>query len=92
MVWCIDHGVSITRANVKLEYEYDGVVYHYHPDFLVRKSQLIEIKGFADAKAKAKAQRYPEIEIITRGTIEPYIEYVQKKIGQKDLTVLYERG
>lgn len=45
-VWLyhIDHNIPITRLPVKLEYEYEGKIHYYFPDFSIQ-GVLVEIKG-----------------------------------------------
>lgn len=90
VVWNIDHSIPIERNKKSLHYSFEERILRYYPDFIVEGSRLIEIKGYMDAKAKIKAATYPEIEIITYGSIEKYLDYAKQKANSSDLTVLYE--
>ena len=89
VAWCIDHNKSISRNKQYYEYLYQGERHKFFPDFLV-DGQLVEIKAYISEQAQAKLAQCPEqIELITYGTIEPYLEYAQQKCGSPDITRLY---
>lgn len=44
-IYCIDNDIPIEREPFSIEYEYNGHVHSYYPDFLVNNELLIEIKG-----------------------------------------------
>jgi len=89
VVWCIDHKKDIKRNTRYFMYSYNTEVHKYFPDFVV-DGKLVEIKAYVNEQAKTKLQQCSEpIDLITYGTIEPYLEYARQKCGSSDLTQLY---
>lgn len=46
--WMISEGYSIKRCNIVLDYEFEGQIRHYFPDFIIEKENqtfLIEVKS-----------------------------------------------
>lgn len=43
-IYCKDHNIKIIREPIRLEFEFNGKKYGYHPDFLI-DGQLVELKG-----------------------------------------------
>lgn len=60
-IYAKDHGMSIIREPLKLEYIYDSKLHYYIPDFLIN-GRLIEIKGL----------QFFEDKDITKKMINPY--------------------
>lgn len=44
-IYCIDNNIQIIREPFTIEYEYNGHIHSYYPDFLINNELLIEIKG-----------------------------------------------
>ncbi len=88
VIYHIDHNISIKRCEEKLEYEMNGRVRKYLPDFVVG-NKIIEIKGWRDESSIIKEKNFPNILIIDKMSIIPYLEYVTNKYG-KNFIRLYE--
>ena len=88
VIYHLDHNIPFKRCELELEYEYEGETHKYNPDFVI-DNKIIEIKGYADKKAKAKAAKYPDIIVLDENKIKPYIDYAKKTYG-RDFTYLYE--
>lgn len=88
VVYNIDHNINIKRCTEYRTYEYKGKIHKYVPDFVVDET-LVEIKGFRTEQWEAKLKHNPDIKVIYKPDIKPYIEYVVSKYGY-DYTNLYD--
>lgn len=91
MIYCLEHSIKIERNKRRFSYTYGGKERSYFPDFfLPDECAYVEVKGYYDAKTKAKEAQFPEKLIMMRkAEMEPIIEYVLRKYG-KDYTSLYD--
>jgi predicted nucleic acid-binding Zn ribbon protein len=89
LVWHLDHNIPIERSNNVYQYIYNGNNRFYIPDFVVN-GQEIEIKGFMSNRAKAKLDQNPQVLLIDRHGIVPFINYVKSTYKIKDLRQLYD--
>lgn len=89
VIYHIDHNIPIKRCEEKLQYEMNGKIRKYLPDFVVN-DKIVEIKGWKDESALIKEQCFPEITIIDKNGIIPYIEYVVNKYGSNFIN-LYDK-
>lgn len=89
VIYCLDHNVNIERNKQLFDYEYNGEVHKYLPDFVV-EGQLVEVKGWKDQKWKAKEKKFNNIKIIDKNEIQKYIDYVKQKYNCKDLADMYD--
>lgn len=92
VVYCIDHNIKIERNKTYFEYEYNGDIHKYLPDFVVDE-KLIEIKGWKDSKWKIKENKFKDkIKIIDKNEIGKYIDYVIQTYNCKNLFELYDNN
>lgn len=77
-----EHHINIARYNGYRTYFYNGKQYKYYPDFVVG-NKIIEIKGYINDRVLAKQQFNPDIEIIGKNDITPYIQYAILNYGEK---------
>lgn len=52
------------------------------PDFEIN-GKIYEIKGYENEKAKIKHKMFPNIEYINKDKIQPILNYVIEKYGEK---------
>lgn len=93
VIYCLDNGIWIKRSSRTFEYEFNGTVHKYHPDFEYRDGRMIEIKGYTSPQWEAKLSQLPEwtdIEVIDKDGISMYVEYARSKFGV-DFTTAYEK-
>jgi hypothetical protein len=89
LIWNLDHGIDITRACVIYSYSYKGKISSYIPDFVV-EGQEVEIKGFMSARAQAKLEQNPQVFVVDKVAIQPFIRYVKQTYRVKDLRDMYD--
>lgn len=90
VVYYLDHNLLIKRCKKEFTYIYENIKHIYIPDFETDEG-IIEIKGRKDKKALEKEKQFPEIKIIDKKLIIPYINYVTNKYGNNFWEVLYEK-
>lgn len=88
LLYCFDNNISVERNNKYFEYEFEGKIYKFYPDFIV-DGNLVEIKGFYTPKNKVKLEKFPNVLFIDRKLIQPYLKYAIEHYG-KNFTNLYE--
>ena len=80
-IYCKEHNIPIERNTKRYPYIFEGKEHTYLPDYIV-DGKLVEIKGYVNAAALAKAAAVPEgIQILTIKELEPMMEYVDKTYG-----------
>ena len=91
VVYSLEHGVQFKRNTVGFEYEFQGKVHKYYPDFILEKDGFyVEVKGYQREQWISKKEQFPhKLQIIGKKEIVTYIDYVTKKYG-KDFIKLYE--
>lgn len=89
LVYHIEHKLNIKRCTRRLSYIFEGNTHIYTPDFETDFG-IIEIKGRKDKKAIVKQQNFPEIKVIDKYEIGPYLKYVKDKYGEEFWKTLYD--
>ena len=84
-----DHNIEVERNLTPYEYVFEGKTYKFYPDFIVN-GELVEIKGFFDAKNIAKKEQVKNVIFIGTEEMKPILKYVIQKYGN-DFTSLYSR-
>lgn len=84
-IYAKDHSEEIEREPCQFEYEYNGAMHTYIPDFRY-KGKLLEIKGdhYKDDKTKAKllVAKENDIQILYQKDVQPYLDYMKQKEGR----------
>lgn len=86
----IENNLNIRRCPLKLKYIFDNTEHIYIPDFETDEG-IIEIKGRKDKKALEKEKQFPNIKVIDKDGIKPYLDYVITKYGNEFWKILYEK-
>ena len=91
VLFCIDHNINFIRNNKYFEYEFEGKVHNYFPDFYLPDSDTyVEVKGYYDKRSKAKFEQFKgTLQLLTLKEMKPILEYVENKYG-KDFINLYD--
>ena len=92
VIYNLEHGIKFKRNKMYFEYNWQGKIKKYYPDFKDDTNTLFEIKGYFTEQTKAKLQAVPseiKIKVIGKKEIQPYLNYVVNKYG-KDFIYLYE--
>lgn len=90
LIYCLDHNIDIVRCKEIRSYTYEGKTYKYYPDFVVN-GQIIEIKGYLTKRWEAKRKYNPDVKVLYKNDILPYIQYVHDKYTNV-LTELYDES
>lgn len=89
VVFHIENNLNIKRCSLRLKYFFDNNEHIYIPDFETDEG-IIEIKGRKNKKALEKEKQFPNIKVIDKDGIKPYLDYVINKYGNEFWKILYE--
>lgn len=89
VIYHFDHDLFIKRCNEFREYEYEGRVYKYYPDFITDEG-IYEIKGYNDKKSESKHIQHPDIKMLYFDDIKFYLNYTIEKYG-RNFIKLYDK-
>lgn len=86
IVYHLDHGIEFIRPTEYFEYEFEGKIRKYYPDFyLINNNEYVEVKGFwsenTEAKINSVLDKGLKITVIGGNDITPYLEYYKTKAG-----------
>lgn len=89
-IYNIDHGIKFARNDQAFVYEYNGKKSRFFPDFRMDvDGSLVEIKGWLDAKAKAKVAAVKSLTVIGELEIRKYLKYAKEKFGEAFWEIAY---
>ena len=91
VLYSLDHQVNFIRNVDHFTYEFEDKQYNYFPDFYLPDSDTyIEIKGYYDARSRAKAEQFSKkLLVYTKVEMQPILKYVCQTYGE-DFIKLYE--
>lgn len=90
VIFNLEHEIKFERNWQAFNYEFEGKICHYHPDFKMPDGSYVEIKGYMDKRSEAKIQQFQgSLTILQKNEIKQYLEYAISKYG-KDFIKLYE--
>lgn len=92
LIYQLDHNKKIERCKQSFNYEYQGKVHKYYPDFII-DGVYYEIKGIYRDADYAKIAQFPvdkTLVVIDKKSIYPFTRYCEKHYG-KNYTELYDR-
>jgi hypothetical protein len=92
VIYHIENNIPFERNKESFQYEYNGEIHLYYPDFRLKESnELVEIKGFytEQTHVKLKSVTNTKLTVIDKQKIQPYIDYVTDRYG-KNFVSLYE--
>jgi len=92
VIYNIDHGVSFKRCIRYYEYEYNGEICKYYPDFELEDGTIVEISGYMTGRkyAKLKSVKDRKIVNLTESDLKEIFEYVRSSYSYNRLEELYE--
>jgi hypothetical protein len=83
VIYCLDHNIVIERNTRYWEYQYDGKIRKYYPDFIVN-NKLVEIKNYKSAITDAKIKSVNEpIEVLYTDDLKSIFSYVSSTYNLK---------
>lgn len=92
IIYNLDNNILFSRCKRQYEYEYNGKMHVYHPDFELQNGTLIEIKGYhtdeVDAKLDSVTDR--KINILYEADLKYAFDWVKEHYTYKKLSDLYE--
>lgn len=91
VIYNLDHNIKFKRNIEGFPYNFNGRTYKFFPDFIIDSTkEYVEIKGYLDAKNKAKILSFPHVlNLIDKNSIKTYINYAIEKYGENFIN-LYE--
>lgn len=90
VIYNLEHGIKFERNRNGFEYEWEGKIRKYYPDFLLDDGTFIEIKGYEREQTFHKYNAIKNKLVILKKTdLKNILEYVIRKYG-KDFIKLYE--
>ena len=87
LLWALDNKLNISRCNKVFEYEFEGKMRKYYPDFEI-DGLIYEIKGYEDKYAKAKHLAFPNIIVLKYAEMKDKLEYVKNTYGKDFINML----
>ena len=87
VIYHIDHEIPFARNTKKYQYEWEGKIKNYIPDFICN-GELIEIKGYVNEQTKAKIKSIDNLKVLFKKDLKKEFDYVESTYG-KNFTELY---
>ena len=88
LVYYMDHNLYIERCKEKRQYVWNNKQHTYYPDFITDDG-IIEIKGYSTDQWKSKEEQNPDVKVLYKNEIKPYLDYVINTYGT-DFIKLYD--
>lgn len=88
LVYHLDHNLYIERCKEKRQYVWNNKQHTYYPDFITDNG-IIEIKGYSTDQWKSKEEQNPDVKVLYKNEIKPYLDYVTNTYGT-DFIKLYD--
>jgi hypothetical protein len=88
IIYQLEHNKPFERNKVRYEYEWNGKIKEYIPDF-IQNNDIIEIKGYLTEQTKVKLKSVRNLKVLFRRDLNKEFEYVETKYG-KNFIELYE--
>ena len=88
LVYHLDHNLYIERCKEKRQYVWNNKQHTYYPDFITDDG-IIEIKGYSTDQWKSKEEQNPDVKVLYKNEIKPYLNYVTNTYGT-DFIKLYD--
>lgn len=93
LIYHLDMGSDVRRCDEYFEYEYEGIIHKYYPDFIIENTYY-EIKGIYRPEDPFKIAQFPKdknLLVVDRTSISAYINHCKQHYG-KMYTTLYDRN
>lgn len=93
VLYSLDNKVLFKRNKQGFEYEFDGNIRKYYPDFILSDGSFVEIKGWNSDRWQAKLNAFPKdkkLRVYYFEDLKDIFSYVHQKYGN-DFTRMYEK-
>lgn len=90
LVYCLDNNINIKRNTKKFEYTVNDENHYFIPDFILNKTEYVEIKGLQDKNWKIKKDTFKNVTFLFKKEIQKYLSYAKQKYGRFFWEVLYD--
>ena len=82
VIFHLEHDVKFERNKQAFQYEFEGKIHKYFPDFKMEDGTFIEIKGFHSEKSKSKMSQFKgNIRMLFYKEMVPYLNYARERCG-----------
>lgn len=88
VIYHLEHGLNVSRNKQKRTYIWNNEQHIYIPDFITDQG-LVQIKGYKNKQWNEKYKQNPDIKVLYKQQIKPYLDYTIKKYGN-DFIRLYQ--
>lgn len=92
VVYQLEHGKAVQQCTERFEYEMNGEIHHYTPDFKIDETYF-EIKNWHRPDTDFKIRSFPKekhLVLIEGKSNQTFIKYAEEKYGKEFWNVLYE--
>ena len=95
LAWVIyqeEHQIKFKKYHGYFEYEFEGKMHKYYPDFELEDGTIVEIKGYWSKQWQAKLNQFPKdkrLLILGKNEMDQILKYVKTKYGD-DFIQMYE--
>ena len=90
-VYMRDHNYNIHLCENRFQYEWQGKIHFYTPDFVV-DGKIVEIKGYESERDTVKYKAVENITVLYYEDIKHCFDYVTTVYNVKDVTQLYQKN
>ena len=92
VIYNLDNGIKFKRNEKFYEYEYNGSIHKYYPDFILEDGSFVELKGYHTDLVDLKIQSVTDkpIKILYKKDLEYAFDYVKSNYTYNKLQDLYE--
>lgn len=93
VLYSFDNKVLFKRNKQGFEYEFNGNIRKYYPDFILSDGSFVEIKGWNSDRWQAKLNAFPKdkkLKVYYFEDLKDIFSYIHQKYGN-DFTKMYEK-
>ena len=98
VIYNLDHNVKFQKCKKVFEYEVDGQIHKYYPDFELQDGTIIEIKGYYQNTVKLKQQAVLQqgykYKILYKKDLKVCFDYIKENynVSKENLIMLYDEN
>lgn len=98
VIYNLDHNIKFQRCKKVFQYEVDGQIHKYYPDFELQDGTIIEIKGYYQNTVKLKQQAVLQqgynYKILYKKDLKVCFDYIKENynVTKENLIMLYDEN